>query len=221
MTEEVRIIGAGFGRTGTMSLKGALQELGFDPCYHMIETFERPDKAAIWLQAAQGKPVDWHELLAGYQATVDSPGCRFYRELMDVFPEAKVILTVRDPESWYNSVNGTIHTRPSAQKPRPDDDIRTRMIRAVVWEGSLEGKFTDRAAAVGIFERHIHVVKESVRTDRLLVFDVKEGWEPLCRFLGVDAPQHPFPHLNETKVFNDPEAFDEMVKEMRSQVSNA
>jgi Sulfotransferase domain len=218
VTEGLQVIGAGFGRTGTMSLKDALQELGFDPCYHMIETFERPDKCALWLQAEQGDQVDWRKLLAGYRATVDWPGCRFYRQLMGVFPEAKVILTTRDPDSWYDSVNATIHTRPAAQEPRPQDDLRTQMVRAVVWDGSLEGKYDDRAAAIGIFYRHIEDVRQYVPTDRLLVFDVREGWQPLCDFLGVDAPRTPFPHLNEAKVFTDPEAFGEMVAEMRSEM---
>jgi hypothetical protein len=218
MSERVQVIGAGFGRTGTLSLKGALQAIGFDPCYHMIETFERPDQCALWLQAERGEPVDWLALLAGYRATVDWPGCRFYRQLMEAFPKAKVILTVRDPESWYDSVNATIHTRPAGREPQRDDDIRTQMVRAVVWEGSLDGRFDDRMAAIDIFRRHIDEVKHTVPADRLLAFEVRQGWGPLCDFLDVERPAAPFPHLNETKVFNDPDAFGEMVAAMRSQV---
>lgn len=219
MSEGIQVIGAGFGRTGTMSLEGALQQIGFDPCYHMIETFDHPQRAAQWLQAEEGLPVDWHEVLAGYRATVDWPGCRFYRQLMEVFPNAKVILTIRDPEAWYTSMSATIHTRPSAQAPRPDEDIRTTMVRAVVWNGSLEGKSDDRGAAIRIFERHIEEVRHYVPPERLLVFDVLQGWQPLCDFLGVETPAGSFPHLNETRVFNDPEAFDLLLKQMQSHVS--
>ena len=137
--------------------------------YHMIETFERPDHCALWLEAERGEPVDWQALVEGYRATVDWPGCRFYRPLMEAFPEAKVILTVRDPESWYDSVSATIHNRPAGREPRPDDDIRTQMVRAVVWDGSLEGRFDDRMAAIDIFRRHIEEVKHTVPVDRLLV----------------------------------------------------
>jgi len=209
----LKVIGAGFGRTGTLSLKGALEELGFGPCYHMIETFDREDDKEAWLDAAKGQPVNWKTLLSGYRSTVDWPGCAFYRQLMGVFPEAKVILTVRDPEAWYESVAQTINTRPGAQPPAPDDSLGVRMIRAVVWEGSLQGSFRDKARTIEIFEDHNQEVRESVPKDRLLEFEVKQGWEPLCDFLEVPVPRQPFPRLNERAVFNDPDAFAELVKE--------
>src|SRR5207248_1610854 len=122
----LKIIGAGFGRTGTMSLKVALEELGFRPCYHMIEVFERPADIAVWEVAAMGKPIDWAALFAGYQATVDWPACIFYKELMHVYPDAKVILTVRNPENWYESAKSTIfqmRSRPYAVS----EQVRVRM----------------------------------------------------------------------------------------------
>lgn len=105
----MKVIGAGFGRTGTMSLKAALEELGYGPCYHMTDVFEHPEHIRMWEAATRGEPVDWDELFAGYQATVDWPGAAFYRELMEVFPDAKVLLSLRDPEKWYESTRNTIY----------------------------------------------------------------------------------------------------------------
>ena len=122
----LKIIGAGFGRTGTLSLKVALEELGFSPCYHMIEVFERPADIAVWEAAALGKPIDWKALFAGYQATVDWPACIFYKELMQVYPDAKVLLTVRNPENWYESANSTIFQMRSRPSPI-SEQIRARM----------------------------------------------------------------------------------------------
>src|SRR5690242_7699355 len=105
----LKVIGAGFGRTGTLSLKVALEELGFGPCYHMIEVFQYPEHAKLWEAATQGKPIDWDQIFANYQATVDWPGCTFYADLMARYPDAKVLLSVRDPETWYESVMSTIY----------------------------------------------------------------------------------------------------------------
>lgn len=106
----LEVIGAGFGRTGTMSLKVALEELGFEPCYHMSEVFTHPEHVELWRAAAQGEPVEWEQIFGGYRATVDWPACTFYGELMENYPDAKVILTVRDPQRWYESAYNTIYT---------------------------------------------------------------------------------------------------------------
>src|SRR5947208_7864431 len=118
----IQVIGAGLGRTGTLSLKAALEELGFGPCYHMIELITHPEQVVYWEAASAGQPVDWDALFAGYQAVVDYPGCRYYRELMRHYPEAKVILTVRDPETWYESCMATIY---QAGRPAPGQDPST------------------------------------------------------------------------------------------------
>jgi hypothetical protein len=107
----LEVIGAGFGRTGTKSLKAALEELGFDPCYHMSELFGHPEHVELWEAAARGKSVDWNELLGGYRATTDWPACSFYEELMQSYPDAKVILTLRDPNRWYESTYNTVCLR--------------------------------------------------------------------------------------------------------------
>lgn len=213
MDDGLKIIGAGFGRTGTLSLKSALEMLGFDPCCHMLEVAWRQERAALWLDAAQGRRVDWRRVLSGYKATVDWPGCAFYSQLIEAFPDAKVILTVRDPEAWYESAKNTIHQRPSAQPPSPDDTVGTRMIRSVVWEGSMQGAFDDKERAIEIFNQHNEEVRRRVPSDRLLVFEAKEGWQPLCQFLGVPQPNVPYPRLNERDVFNDPNKFERLIKQ--------
>ena len=203
----MKVIGAGFGRTGTLSLKVALEELGFGPCYHMTELINRPRHATFWQQAIHRQPVDWRAFFQPYQSTVDWPGCTFYRELMAVYPDAKVLLTVREPSKWYNSTEQTIY---SVEESIPR---WLRLLLAVVsgnfqvadkliWQGTFHGRFADRAYAIEVFQQHIVEVKQVVPAERLLVYDVQEGWEPLCRFLGVPVPEgKPFPHLNDTRQF--------------------
>lgn len=212
MPNNLKIIGAGFGRTGTLSMKVALEELGFGPCYHMREVFSHPGHAALWEAAAKGESVNWQELLAGYQATVDWPGCSFYQELMKVYPDAKVLLTVRDPEKWYESAQSTIfHTATMTRSPftrlllglfRPRMLQTVRMINTLIWEGTFGGNFADKQYAIELFNRHIEEVKKYVPPEQLLVYNVKKGWEPLCAFLGVEVPKDkPFPRLNDRDSF--------------------
>lgn len=203
----MKVIGAGFGRTGTLSLKVALEELGFGPCYHMTELINRPRHAAFWQNAINRQPVDWRTFFQPYQSTVDWPGCTFYRELMAVYPDAKVLLTVREPSKWYNSTEQTIY---SVEESIPH---WLRLLLAVVsrnfqvadkliWQGTFHGRFADRAYAIALFQQHIEEVKQVVPAERLLIYEVQEGWEPLCLFLGVPVPEgKPFPHLNDTRQF--------------------
>jgi len=207
------MIGAGFGRTGTMSMKAALEELGFGPCYHMRELFHHPEHQGQWRAAMRGGPVDWERVLGGYRATVDWPGCTFYGELLERNPDAKVILTVRDPQRWYESARDTIYraTRPSYSAafrlaglvvPRARRWARMNgFVSELVWEGDLGGRFGDRGHAIETFERHNEEVERRVPPRRLLVYEVKQGWGPLCDFLGVEEPDRPFPHLNDGEAF--------------------
>jgi len=206
----LEVIGAGFGRTGTMSLKVALEELGFEPCYHMIELFGHPEHVELWEAAARGKPMDWEQLFSGYRATTDWPACSFYQELIERYPDAKVILTVRDPDRWYESSYNTIYgMRRMISSPlfrfaglfRPGMGHAARMNDRLIWENTFGGSLEDRQRAIEVFERHNEEVKRHVSVERLLVYEVKEGWEPLCDFLGVEAPNKPFPHHNDTDTF--------------------
>ncbi len=206
----LQVISAGFGRTGTTSLKAALEKLGFSRCYHMMEVFGRPDHIPLWLDANEGKPVDWEGLFSGYQAAVDWPSCTFYRELMQSYPEAKVVLSVRDPERWYESALNTVYTMKRQRPPAswlfaaiPQVRRFVRMVDTVVWRGTFGGRFEDKAYAIGVFNAHIEEVKRTVPPEKLLIFDVKEGWKPLCAFLGVPVPEEPFPHLNDRADFRE------------------
>ena len=202
----IQVIGAGLGRTGTLSLKAALEELGFAKCYHMTEVLGAGTTAQTWDAATRGERVDWDRLFAGYRATVDVPSCVFYRELFEKYPEAKVILTVRDPEPWYDSASQTLYFARNAfpkwaalLNPRMRDF--QRMI-GWLWDGMFRGRFEDRAFAIDVFNRHNEQVRRDVPADRLLVYEISQGWGPLCEFLGVPVPEgKPFPHVNDAAQF--------------------
>jgi hypothetical protein len=211
----MRVIGAGFGRTGTTSLKAALEELGFGPSYSLSEVFRNPEHVGFWEAAADpaGEEADWEGFLAGYGVAVDWPACSFYEELMEAFPEAPVIVTVRDPAEWYESTRSTIYgLRRLTDGPLPvraafalaGPFVRgltgtVRLADRLVWEGTFDGRFEDRAYAMEVFERHNEAVSRRVPPERLLVYDVREGWAPLCDFFGVEVPDEAFPRLNETR----------------------
>lgn len=209
----MNVIGAGFGRTGTTSLKAALETLGFGSAYHMTEVFTHPGHVGFWEAARRGERVDWEGFLSGYGVAVDWPACAFYAELMEAFPGAPVILTVRDPERWYESTRKTIygmHRISSGPAPvrlafalagpfAPGVTGIARLADEIVWKDTFDGRFEDRSYAIEAFRRHNEEVRRRVPPERLLVYDVKEGWAPLCDFLGVETPDEPFPHLNDTR----------------------
>jgi hypothetical protein len=210
------VIGAGLPRTGTSSTKAALERLGFGPCHHMFDLMSVPGRIDRWLPLAEGVRADWEHVFDGYNSCVDWPASHFWRELSMAYPQAKVVLTVRDPRAWHVSFQALIDN--GARRSLPEDlppeaaaffQKFERMQPLIdLMAGSLFGSGRsfvdgpiDEAAAVAAFERHNAAVVESVPADRLLVFDVREGWEPLCRFLGVDVPEgEAFPRLNEGKL---------------------
>ncbi|CAE7680263.1 unnamed protein product [Symbiodinium necroappetens] len=204
---ELMVIGAGWGRTGTNSTKLALEKLLGGPCYHMFENGIKKDFRR-WLDAYAGNP-DWdaifthHDGKQFYKATLDYPACGLYRELMEKYPKAKVLLNVRDPEKWYDSVIDTIW---SPECPEQNWSVRIfqegrdfqAQARAFHKATMLPGvERTDREGSIKSFKAWIEKVKETVPPERLLVFDVKEGWEPLCKFLEVPVPDEPFPNVND------------------------
>jgi len=208
----MKVIGVGVGRTGTLSLKAALERLGFGPCFHMRNVLDHRERLPLWEAAADGSTVDWDAVFAGYESSVDWPGAAFWRELTAHYPDAKVILTVRDPERWYDSVRDTIYQLFGGGTESPLADEALRRIpgiatmhafnRKLVWDGPfLEGRFDDRDWATRAFLRHNAAVREEIPADRLLVFEVSEGWGPLCDFLGADLPDEEFPRLNDPAAF--------------------
>lgn len=208
----LKVIGAGFGRTGTASLKAALDRLGLGPCYHMSTIIAEPRRVRQWLDVGEGRASDWDGLFGGFHSAIDWPAASYWRELAAHYPDAKVILTVRDPERWYESVSSTIFARALAERRlpvrrrivrwlvarrSPDFARYPRMARATVFDRVFGGRIDDRDHVLGVFERHIAEVKDAIPDGRLLVFDVRDGWEPLCAFLGVPVPDEPFPESNE------------------------
>jgi Sulfotransferase domain len=197
----LEVIGVGFGRTGTLSLKLALERLGRGPCHHMIELIDDPGQQEMWARVAAGDPPDWNRLYRGYRATVDWPGVRFWRELTSRFPEAKVILTVRDPRAWYRSVSESIYRVSAMPVDDPLTDARRQIVSRFVWEGEFGGRFTDAEYAMKVFTEHNDAVRREIPPGRLLEYEISQGWRPLCDFLGVPVPDAPFPHSNDQREF--------------------
>ncbi|MEU6720301.1 sulfotransferase family protein [Nonomuraea sp. NPDC046802] len=209
------VIGAGFPRTGTSSMKAALERLGFGPCHHNSDVGSDPDRARRWAPLANHDTVpDWEHVFEGFRSAVDWPASFFWRELAARYPEAKVVLTVRDPNAWFASMRTLITngpTRLKAENVVPEaaglmESMKTtrplldRMIREGLGSDRPFGEVPDEQETIVVFEQHTAMVKKSLPPERLLMFDVREGWEPLCRFLGVDIPAgEPFPHLNDSE----------------------
>ena len=199
----VKVIGAGFGRTGTLSLKIALEKLGFNKCHHMQEVFASPAQIKHWVNIAEedGTP-DWDAVFDGFQATSDFPSCTFYQELAEHFPEAKVVLTHRDADSWYRSVSETIYDMwqhmPSWLLLFPRFRRTYEAFDKIIWQKAFDGRTNEPEFAKAAFLAHNAAVQANIPAERLLVFQVKEGWGPLCRFLDVTIPDEPFPHVNDT-----------------------
>jgi hypothetical protein len=195
---ELEILGAGFGRTGTNSLKIALERLGFGPCYHMYEITKNPGHISFWNAAASNSPVEWISFFKSYKATVDWPASAFVPQIYKAFKSSKVIITVRNPEEWYQSANNTIfHTMANWEaNENPETRDRMKMAKKIILDGVFWGKHDNKNHCIGIFNKHINEISNVVPKDNLLIFDVSEGWVPLCEFLKVEIPNEAFPYTN-------------------------
>ncbi len=211
----IKIIGAGMPRTGTNTLKQSLEQLGYKHVYHMKELLVNPDKLHYWKTLDETGDTDWDALYEGYDGTVDFPGYPWYKEHMKRYPDAKVILTVRDFEAWYKSVDSTVFR---AGPQTPGEKIKMlgkllfnprirKVVKCIKWfkkcffAERLHGKFEDKEFAQKFWEDHLAEVKATVPADKLLIYDVRDGWGPLCTFLGVPEPAEPLPHLNKKENF--------------------
>lgn len=206
----LEIIGAGFGRTGTLSTYTALKQLGF-PCYHMFEVLENKENKShldFWRKVANGESGeqhDWEQVFSNYAAAVDNPACCVWRELLSAYPIAKVVLTVhpRGAEAWYESTLDTIYFTETMWQFKvlefttPFGRKFGDMSRKLIWQRSHRGTMNDRDKAIAHYQQHIEDVKATVPADRLLVFSADQGWKPLCDFLGVPVPESEFPNLND------------------------
>ena len=202
----IAVIGSGFGRTGTASLKRALEMLGFGPCHHMEEVMTNPDQVAHWQAYVAGEPVDWDEVFEGYRAQVDWPGAHVWRELAAAYPDAKVIHSVRPEEVWWTSFSSTIGRMFVGYKEMSLPDHVKAMMDAMdiaIINDTLGGDPTDKQRALAAYRRRTEEVRAAIPPERLLIFDVTEGWAPLCTFLGVPVPNEPFPRVNSTQEFLD------------------
>ena len=189
----LKVIGAGLGRTATFSLKFALEHLGLGPCHHMSEVFAAGRRQVpLWLDVVAGRP-QWDAIYDGFQSTTDYPGCTYWRELAAHYPDAKVVLTVRDPDSWFDSVSETIFSE--GMQGSLEGSPVGAMMQGVIFD-HFDGDIRDRAYMTDWFARRNQAVIDALPPERLLVFAPKQGWEPLCAFLGVPVPDGPFPRVN-------------------------
>ena len=209
----MKVVGVGFGRTGTMSLKYALEQLGAGPCFHMIDllTGERQERdLASWARVAGGGRPDWDAVFDGWESTVDWPACSYWHELVDAFPDSPVLLNVRDFDGWYRSCSNTIFAVRQAalagelpeetERPAPPP-VLWEIVDKVIWEGDFQGRFQDRDWMEQMYADRIETIRREVPSDRLTVWEIGDGWQPLADMLGVEAPDEPFPRLHDTDDF--------------------
>lgn len=210
----MQVIGAGFGRTGTKSLQKALESLGYGKCYHMTELFTHPEHVHYWRKAHNKEKVAWSELFQGYQSIVDFPGSLYLDQLASAYPDAKIVLTIRDPDKWYQSVKKTIYSFDPGVMVKlkvllkfPFSAKARNFLKVLkfnddsIWNGIFLGDFENEERMKQIFLSHIEEVKEKYK-DRLLVFNAGDGWESLCNFLDKPVPSEPYPHSNKGEDFH-------------------
>ncbi len=176
----LRIVGAAFGRTGTQSLKLALEQLGFGPCHHMYEVRDHPEQLPYWQAAARGDPPDWDEVFADYRSCVDWPSARYWRGIAAHYPDAKVLLTLRDAESWLASVHATIYPSIESWPTREPGHHRDmlKMAEEIIVKQTFGGRLDERDHALAVYRRHEEEVRDTIAPERLLAYDVSQGWEP-------------------------------------------
>lgn len=198
----LEVIGCGLGRTGTKSLQLALELLGFGPCYHMDEAERRPEHDAAWLMAARGQPVDLRGIYQGYRAAVDWPTVTFWRELAQMWPNARFILTLRDPDEWVASMARTIIPTLEAPPGPHTRQAHREMARIIVADRFFGGRFREGTVARDAWQAHVEAVRSTLPAERLLELPIGAGWEPLCRFLDCPQPDQPWPNANSAEAFN-------------------
>jgi len=190
----LKVIGTGFGRTGTDSMRVALAMLGFGPCHHMYEINDNEEQRRLWRAVAKGAKPDWERLFEGYASCVDWPSAFYWRELIQVYPDAKVLLTYRAPESWWKSFEDILLAIKGMGEPDPDSLGRT-----LVAEQVFGGRPDDKAHAMAVYRANVEDVLATVPPGRLLVHRLGDGWPMLCAHLGVPQPNEPYPFRNTTE----------------------
>jgi hypothetical protein len=206
MSEGLQVIGVGMHRTGSMSVKAALERLGFGPCYHGMEALRRSTDGEHWLAAFEAAgQVDWSAIFDGYRATLDWPTIYFWEQLAAAYPDATILLTDRDPERWWDSHVAMFQLAAVLEEELTDEQrqwaqesgfAQMQTALGTIVSATFDGRVFDKAHCLRVFQQHYERVRRSVPAERLLVYRVQQGWEPLCRFLGVDVPDEPFPRVN-------------------------
>ncbi len=208
----LRVVGAGLGRTGTNSLKLALERLLGAPCYHMFEVlFEHAEHIPVWRRAVRGELPDWDRFLTGYAATVDWPAMTFWPELAATNPDALVLLSLREsPEAWWRSADRTILEAARLEPNRAGDPVGTGVHDLFIecMEARFTDRWRDRDETMAAYQRHNNAVRRAVPSERLIEWRTGDGWGPLCQGLGVPVPDEPFPHVNTTDEFRVMARFD-------------
>ncbi len=215
MRTNLKLIGAGLPRTATLTQKTALEMLGVGPCYHMVNVLADLDQVDLWMRALQGQ-APWDEVFDGFQSTVDWPGGYFYRELMEVYPDAVVLLSVRDPQAWAKSAHDTVWSVRYGEslmrllssawgEVDPKWKGFLEMVDGLLWKGrgTLADIHESEAQLAAGMVRFNEEVKRTVPAERLLVWEPADGWEPLCEALKLPVPSEPLPHVNDSEEFVD------------------
>jgi hypothetical protein len=198
----LKVVGAGLGRTGTHSLKLALEQLLGGPCYHMVEVFGRPDDIPVWHAAVNGEMPDWNSFLSDYRAAVDWPASAFWREISAENPDAVVLLSSRDTDDWWRSASNTIFQIAARDVPPGEVAVRAQMDMVLdMFSKTFTPNWQDESAAKRAYEAHNADVRASVPADRLIDYRPGDGWEPICERLGLPVPAEPYPHVNTTDEF--------------------
>jgi hypothetical protein len=206
----LQVVGAGLGRTGTHSLKQALEQLLGAPCYHMVEVLGRPDDIPVWQRAVDGDPPDWREFFTDFGAAVDWPVAAFWSEISAAFPDAIVLLSTRDAAGWWTSASRTIFDVTQRGAPPDEPVIVAQMAMATtMFERRFTPGWRDQAAATAAYEAHNETVRATVPAERLVEWHPGDGWAPICTALGVPVPSEPFPHVNTTSDFRAMARLDE------------
>jgi hypothetical protein len=209
----MKVLGVGFGRTGTLSLKSALEDLGAGPCFHMLDLIEgenRERDLPYWIEIANRGDYDWHEVFEPWESTVDWPAASRWEELIDAFPDVPVLLNVREFDGFYKSCQNTIlavkqaaqagELAPDTSRPQPSPEL-WGVIEKLIWQGDFQGRFDDKEWVRQMYHDRIDTIKRTVPAERLTVWELGDGWAPLCEMLGVEEPDKPFPHLHDTNEF--------------------
>jgi hypothetical protein len=209
----LKVIGLGMGRTGTLSLKLALEKLGYGPCYHMEDLIRQPENIIYWEEIKKRGTTDWEKLFGSYQSAVDFPVIACYQQLLEKYPDAKIILTVRDANAWYESASRTIfNTEPGLAgkvkmalkmpfSPRLRNLMRVFRMSGQFWQEHVGKNFREKEAAIAFYRRWNEQIKSEIPAEKLLVYEVSQGWQPLCGFLGVEVPAEDFPKANTREEF--------------------